>query len=841
MIKNKKLAKLPLKEKENVIDKFSFDKFIPPKYQTAVAILIIIILFMIFFAPIYFEGKTFQSGDIVTGASYETLKKAADQHLLWNPYIFCGLPSQVSGIDNNRWFDLVNQGYSLFRIYFGKLFNNDFAQHTVFLIFLSIAAFYFMKERKASTAVCLFVGIATAFSTGIIVFVFIGHITKLYTLATLPLVLMILFKFQEKIRFIDVIILTIAISFLVSGWHIQMIFYAYFAIGLYYLFFFVRHLFKKESNLLKQLFKSAGILIITSIMAVAMTVDIYAQILEYTEYSTRGTKSITEVKSEESQKSESAFYDYATSWSFSPGEVLTFIVPSFYGFGNVTYQGPLSNNQPIEVNTYFGQMPFVDVAMYMGVLVFLLGLFGMYSARRQPLVQYLTFLIIVSLLISFGKNFSPLFDLMFYNFPFFDKFRVPSMILTLIQVSMPILAGIGIMEIISLRNKRNQKSINLIKYLAFGFTGLLILSILFSVTITNWFTGRVAESARGQQLSQIGDFIAEIFRRDLFIALTFATITFWFAYAYINNKLNRDTFVILIIAMTVIDLFRISGRGAKFVDKRDISGLFKEPSYVTAIKNQNDKEPFRLLNLKQDGSLGTFSQNSNYNMYFLIQDLAGYSGIKPRSYQDYVDVVGPANPTLWRMLNVKYIVLDNIANVPGFTPILAQEKSYVYRNERALPRVYFIDKIEVKDPLNILNDVKNNLFDPKEVGFITEQLSIDKPDSSAYVNIQSYENDHIEAEANASGDNFMFLGDTYYPHGWKATVDGRETKIYRVNHGFRGIVIPKGKHKVEFTYAPSSYYIGKNISLSINILLLAGLVFGIFLSIKEKRIFSGSK
>ena len=841
MAPQKRPVKAQKKENESTLNKFSFDKHIPIKYQPALAILFIIVLFMIFFAPLFFGGKIFQSGDITTGSSYETLKKVTDHQMLWNPYIFCGLPSHVSGVGYSRWFDLINSGYGSIREFVGNVFRNDYAQHIVFLIFLSIASFYFMQYKKATFMVSLFVATAVAFSTGLIVFVFIGHITKLYVIAVLPLILMILFKFLEKIKFIDIMVISIAFSFLFAGWHIQMIFYAYFAFGLFYFFFLIRFIIRKEYSAIQQLIKSAGIFVIVTIIALATSFDIYAQILEYTEYSTRGTKSITEEQAVQTPKSESAFYDYATSWSFSPGEVLTFIVPSYFGYGNSIYKGALTNNQEVEVNTYFGQMPFVDVAMYMGVLVFFLGLFGMYAARRQPMVQYLTLLIIISLLISFGKNFSPVFDFMFYYFPFFDKFRVPSMILTLIQVSMPILAGIGLMEIISLRKERNQKLLNLIKYLAFGFSGLLILSFLLNGTITSWFMGRVAESVRGQQLSQIGDYIAKVFIGDLYICLAMTAGTFWLAYGYINNKLSSDMLVLLIFIMTIFDLFRISGRGAKFVEQKDISGQFNEPAYVTAIKNQNNKEPFRLLNLKEDGSLGTFSQNSNYNMYFLMQDLAGYSGIKPRSYQDYIDIVGPANPTLWRMLNVKYIVLDKVVNVPGFTPILAQENNYVYKNERALPRAYFVDKVEVKEPLNILNDVKNNLFDPKEVAFTGEQLSVDKPDSTASVNIHAYGNDNIEIEVNASGNNFMFLGDTYYPHGWKATIDENETEIYRVNHGFRGVIIPKGKHEVKFTYAPSSYYLGKNISLLVNIILLGGLAFGIFLNIKEKKALNKNK
>lgn len=754
--------------------------------------------------------------------------------LLWNPYIFCGMPGQASGLAPSRWFDVINTGYASFREIVGNIFGNDYVQHTVFLMFMAIASYFFMRQRKATLLVSVFAAVAITFSTGIVVFVFIGHITKLYTLSAFPLVLMLLFRFQEKIKFLDVVLFIIALAVMVSGWHVQMIFYSYFAFGLYFVYFFIRFLILKEFQQVKRLFASAGLLIAGSALAIIMVSDIYLQILEYTPYSTRGTKSISERVNGETQKTQSAFYDYATGWSFSPGEVLTFVVPSYYGFGNMIYKGSLSNDEEVEVNTYFGQMEFVDVAMYMGVIVFFLALFAMYACRKDPLVQFLSLLALVSLFISFGKTLPFLFDLMFYHFPFFDKFRVPSMMLTMVQVSLPFLAASGLMKIISLRENPDPKVSAVVKYSAIVFSVLLVIFLVANSSISSWFVERVNTSANGKQLGQIADFIADVFVGDLLIGFALLTAAFWFCHAYITGKLSGDVLAFLIILLTVFDLFRISQRGAKFIDKQDVSGLFNEPAYVKVIKAQKDKDVFRILNFKQDGSLGSISRNSNYNMYFQLHDLGGYSGIKPRSYQDYMDVVGPANPTLWRMLNIKYLVFDRPIQAPEFEQIYGAEKTFVYRNNAALPRVYFVNRVEKKEPIDILNNVKDAQFDPKDVAYVEKPMAVDRPDTTAETNIKEYSNEHVVVEAKATGNNFLFFGDTYTPVGWTATIDGNKTDILRADYGFRGVLVPKGTHTIVFDYAPRSYYLGKYGSLTVNILVLLGLGAGLFLKKRKK-------
>jgi hypothetical protein len=311
------------------------------------------------------------------------------------------------------------------------------------------------------------------------------------------------------------------------------------------------------------------------------------------------------------------------------------------------------------------------------------------------------------------------------------------------------------------------------------------------------------------------------------------------ALTYVNQKISRDLVLLAVIVFTVFDLWRIDNRGAEYVQQANMEEAFTQPPYISAIKGQNDKEPFRIINLKQDGSLGSVGNDANFNAYFLVQDLFGYSGIKPRAYQDIIDVVGtPANPTLWRMLNTKYLVFDRQVNFTDLTQISNDDKNFVYRYDKALPRAYFVSNVQVKPAIQILNLIKNNEFDPKELAFLEEGgLTIDRPDTTqAYVKINQYKDEYISIQAKATGNNLLFLGDTYYPKGWKALVDGNETKIYRVNHGFRGIVVPKGEHKIEFKFEPVSFVISKYLALVLSSLVILSLLAGLYFNYKEKDV-----
>ncbi|MGQ9643696.1 MAG: YfhO family protein, partial [Ignavibacterium sp.] len=784
------------------------------------------------------------SGDIITMESMKNyIAKDRDGFSLWNPYIFCGMPAYALGTEQT-WFNLIYMVYTEIRTVFSSLFSVQYAMWSFYLIVLGITSFFLVRYLTKNTSIALFSAVATSFSTGIIVFLFIGHVTKLTSLCMYPLLFLILLKLKEKITLLDFLLLIVTLQIFIQGFHVQIIFYTLFSVAIYFIFFLIKSLMHKNHFQTKAVFKSAVSFVFATIIALLIQSDNFTQIYEYTPYSTRGTESIIEKETPKTEQSKSDYYNYHTEWSFSPGEVLTFIVPSYYGFGNSKYKGPLTNNQEVEVNTYFGQMRFVDVAMYMGVLVFLLGIYAMIAFRKEPFVQFLTILTIISLLISFGKNFPVLFDLMFYYFPYFDKFRVPSMILVLVQMSMPVLAGFGLLKLISLKEEKNEKVRITLRNIALAVSGIFVLTLLLNNPISNWFVGRVNEYATSiqqsnprlaQQYQVLAEYTAQMFTNDLMIAMLFISVAVWSVYFYVNKKISMDIMIVIFILLTIIDLWRIDARGAKYIDNPDIKNLFTKPDYISFIEQQNEKQPFRILNLKQDGSIGSFNNNANFHAYFLVEDFYGYSGIKPRAYQDYMDVVGPVNQTLWNMLNVKYIITDQPAVLPGLKPVYNSEKSFVLLNENYLPRMFFVDKVVTMSPLEFLNKIKSGEINPRHTAIAENApLNIEPPDSSAEIKITKYDEALIEAEINAPGNNFVFIGNTYLP-GWKAFVDENKTDVYKTNHGYLGIVVPKGLHKVKIEYAPTSFFIAKNIALVLSSLVLLGLLITLFSDYRKKH------
>jgi hypothetical protein len=349
-----------------------------------------------------------------------------------------------------------------------------------------------------------------------------------------------------------------------------------------------------------------------------------------------------------------------------------------------------------------------------------------------------------------------------------------------------------------------------------------------------------------QQYTALADYSSGMFTGDFIIAFVILAGAFWIAYFYLSSKFSKDIFVIVLIILATLDLWRIDARGAKYIDNPEINNMFDTPNYINVIKKQNDKEPFRILNLKQDGSLGAFNNNSNFNAYFLLEDFYGYSGVKPRSYQDLIDVVGPVNETAWRMLNVKYIITNSPAQLPGFEPISQSQKEYIYKNNLALPRAYFVNNVEGKKDIDVLNSIKSNSFDPRDIAYSNDKkFSVDKPDSTSYVHFTDYKNEKVSMDVNASGNNFLFLGNTYMTKGinvaglsselWKAYIDGNKSEIYKVNHGFMGIIVPQGTHKVEFIYNPTSFVLSKYVAFILSSLTVLGLVITLIIPAMKKK------
>lgn len=820
----------PAKSGAGFLADLDLGKFIPEKFKTPAAILAIVVLMFAFYSPVMFGDKTVQGTDYMQMKSMRTyIEKSHEGFSLWNPYLFCGMPAYATSTEM-RWFDFTAVAYSIAARLYSAVFSDAHAIYTFSFLLMAITAFMFMRSRGAGRGVSFLVAAAMIFSTGLSMLYFIGHVTKLMSLALLPFILMMLLKFQKKITLLDFFLLTLGMHLLVLGAHVQIVFYLVLLTLVYYIFYFVYAAVKKDKFLTKQTAKSLGVMGAASLIALFMSFDTYAQLYEYKPYSTRGTKSAVEAAMGQ-QQAQTDSYEYNTSWSFSPGEVMTFLVPSYYGFGKSTYNGPISQLDGQEVSTYFGQMPFVDTAMYMGILVFILGLFALFVMWKDPFIKFSAIIIVLFILISFGKNFPLVFDFMYYNFPMFNNFRVPSMILHVLQVLFPILAGLAVLKLIELKKEGNLKIANVVRILAFIFTGLLFLSFIFGSALKNGIIQRIAESPYIQEntrnyFNALSDYIASMFLTDINIGMLLAAAMFWVIYLFLTNKLSKSVLVAGLTLLVLIDLFRVSSRGTTFTSAEEFKSLFREPDYVRIIKEQKDTEPFRIANFKQDRSLGSVYQSYNYHVNFLLEDIYGYSAVKPRAYEDIMSVVGPQNPVFWRMTGTKYIIINTPVEQPGLTLVKNEGQTHVYRNEGALPRAFLVDSVAAKSGVEILDAMVKMEFDPKSVAFVEDaSLKVDKPGKDSSVKIVKYSDAKLELEVNATGNNFLFFSTNYIPAGWKAYIDGAGTKIHKANHAFMGIAVPAGKHKVEFEYLPSSFTAGKYISMLLNILLFGGIIF----------------
>lgn len=828
---------MPKKEKinhESGKKKLNFKKAvdywysIPEKLKTPILFAFILFLLIVFYSPVIFGDKTIQSMDVLQNkALREYTSKEKDGFTLWNPHVYCGIPAYATAVAS-RTFDLTAYSYSMLSKTYALLGSDYSFIYTFSFFVMAFSAYSFMRMQGAGRGVSLFTSVGMIFSTGIVSLFFLGHTTKLVSLSIIPFLLMYFLKFQKGIKFFDFLLFVIALHIFLQLAQIQIVFYTGITFLIAFVFYMLVASTKRDKILFKQLAKTVGVFCAASVIAFLMSYDIYSQLYEYKQYSTRGNEIQNESDAKSDKLSDSQLYKYDTNWSYSPSEMMTFIIPSFYGFGSSQYKGEITNGEEQEVNTYFGQMELVNAPMYMGVIILLLGLFALYSRRKEPFVLMCGIIIILFLFISFGRNFSLIFDLMYKYFPFFKSFRVPSMILHIIQILLPILAGLGLIKIIEQREKDDVRYLKFVRFGFFVSVFLLLVSINQENFLGNWFFARIEAAAgdsseKSKMLLTFAGYSIKMFLSDVHTLFALLSTFFLIVWLYISKKIQRIVFVAIIIVLALVDLIRVANRGSVYLEKTAIDELFMYQKQVTAIKKQQDKEPFRIVDMRQNG-LGTINNNNGFYTYFLLEDVSGNSAAKPKTYDDIIKNVGLNNLVFWKMANIKYAISDFPIHDPEYQQIYSSDEIYAYKYLKALPRAYMVDSVAESNPDQFYQAIKKGLFDPSKVAFVDKlDFKFDKPDSTAKSKIVKYKDEYLKLLVNSSGNNFLVFATTYMPVGWKAFIDGAESKIVKTNHTFMGIIVPKGNHNVEFIYSPENFIIGKYLSLILNIIVVGGL------------------
>lgn len=823
---------------------------IPPKYQHLAAGIAILASLIVFFSPVIFGNKTFLGYDAVASLSWGTiLQEARAQGIvpLWNPYIFCGMPAyaNLTFSINYAFYNISAQFIILSSLLIQHLLGNHPLGYVIFYyLVLGLGMYALTFSKVQSKLIALLAGFGTVYSTYIIIWIMISHITKIKTICWLPWVILLVEKLRLRFSWAYLFLLIILLHFVYFPSHFQMIFYIFLMLGMYYVVFLYNVIRKKEEW--KTLLRSAATVSAAAVLAVALNADKVLTVLEYSEHSIRGAAPMVQQARPGEQSKKSALeYSYATNWSFAPGEMMTFVLPSWYGFGTHRYQRT-PTAEPVTANTYWGPQPFVDAPQYMGILILFFAILGFIRRRKDPFVIFLALVVVVSLLMAFGREFPPVYDLMFAYFPMFDKFRVPSMILVLVQISMPLLAAFGIASLRQPAGGFQAVGQKRLKYAVYGIGVLLILSIVArgpveviygSIFPIDDVGPKLAQSLKTTQAGMVADFYGHVTRSvatDFSIALGLLLISLGSVLLCIKGIMRFSAVLVVLLLATLGDLWRVDINPMEPVAREYQQSVFATPEHVRFL--QRDTSLYRTLTF-----MNGLPPQDNILAYWRIENAFGYHPAKLRSYQDVVDAATLGNPLLLQLMNVKYII-SNIENSltsrDTLMPVYDGPDAKVALYRIGLPRAFFVRRWETASGRDILKKIADLLFDPLDIAYVMEDpaLRIDPPQQGVRAAYVRYGIQDFELDVTATGNNLLFLSEVYYPRGWKAFIDGQETSIYRLNYLFRGVVVPAGRHKLEMRFEPDSFSLGRNISLASNILLLGGgLAFAGFGAWKKRR------
>ena len=756
------------------------------------------VLSMIFYNPLLSGKKLFQS-DI---NQYQSMSREIQENrdnfsdeLYWIDNAFAGMPTFQLGA--RFAYDILSPFHYLFRFI-------PRPAHTLFLYLLTM--YILLMVIKIPWKKAILGSIAFAFSTYLLIILQVGHNTKALAISYIPLVVAGLVLLRQNKILPGFLVSLLAISLQIRANHYQMTYYMLLLLGVYFIVYLIDSYKKNELN---QFLKYMGVFIIAGILSLGLNAPNILSTYDYSKYSTR-SQSELKLNPDGSQKeiSSGLDYDYITQYSYGIFESLNLIAPRIQGGASSEDIGEdsklhkflIDNNVPRKqaddfvksVPTYWGEQPILEAPAYIGASVFFLFLLSLFVVRG-PFKWWLLISFMLSLLLSWGKNFPFLTNLFIEYFPFYNKFRAVSSIQIIIEFVVPLLAVIGLNKFLSDYNVKNLNKTLLLF--------IIPLTILLIIKNTFSFSGLYDSyylNAYGQEIfSKIIDERESFFTKDILRAIAIGLIIFISLRLY--KVLGRNSLFIIIFSIVSIDLYN--------VNKRYISNdLFLDKSINTFQKTSIDEEI-----LKDSTSFRVFNVSnglSNASSSYFHNSLNGYHAAKLRRYQEFYEYFSyHDNDKLFNSLNVKYIIAKDENNI-----------DQLYINSDKYGDAWSIDSIITQESADdVLKKLKEN--DLRRVG-VTFSSSIPSDISFNYnsddlINIQKIKNStsHLTYKIESLSNQLIVFSEIYYPSGWKVYLNGIETSYFDMNYLLRAMEVPAGVNQVDFYFSPEIVKTGINVRL----------------------------
>lgn len=753
---------------------------------------------LIFYSPLL-DGKRLFQSDInqYEGMSREITdnRDAFSEEIYWIDNAFGGMPTFQLGAKFA--YDILAPIHMLFRFI-------PRPAHTLFLYLLTM--YILLMVLKIPWRIAVLGSIAFAFSTYLLIILQVGHNTKALAISYIPLVVAGLLLLKQHKLLPGFLVSLVAISLQIRANHYQMTYYMLILLGIYFIVYLVDSYRKND---VKDFITYMSLFVLAGILSLGLNAPNILSTYDYSKYSTRSQSELKlNPDGTEKEISTGLDYDYITQYSYGIFESLNLIAPRVQGGASSEdvgedsdlYEFLIENNVPKpqaesfikSVPTYWGNQPILEAPAYIGASIAFLFILSLFVVKG-PFKWWLLISFILSLLLSWGKNFPLLTNLFIDYVPFYNKFRAVSSIQVILEFAVPLLAVIGLNKFLAdsdLKNIRRSFAI---------FSVPLIILFLFSGSLS--FVGlydNYYSNGYGQEIfNQIIEERKNIFNKDILRALLIGGIIF-FTLRF-SRSIGRNFTFLIVSIIVFVDLYSVNSR---YIDK----DLFIDKSINTYQLSEIDNEilldtlDYRVFNL----STGLSNASSSY----YHNSLNGYHAAKLRRFQEYYDYLTfHDNEKLFNSLNVKYLIGKD-----------DQDQDQLYVNPDALGNAWAVDSLLVLDnPDELLNKLKDTDISKIALG-LNNSIPKDLPltfESKDLIEIEKVKNSssHLTYNYNALSDQLIVFSEIYYPSGWEVFVDGEKSNFFDVNYLLRGMVIPKGKHKIEFYFLPKIVNTGINIRI----------------------------
>lgn len=815
------------------------------------AVVLFALISFAYFVPASLDGRILFQHDASAGRGMgheqQTYFERTGERTRWTNSVFGGMPTYQTA-PSYKSTDALSKVMDAYHLWLPENVWYVFAYLLGFYILLR--AFDFRQELAVLGS------IIWAFSSYFFIIIAAGHIWKVMALAYLPpMIAGLVLAYRGKYLW-GFILTALFTAFEVKANHVQMTYYYLFVV----LFMVIAYLVQAIKN--KQLLhfgKATAVCAAAACLGICMNLSNLYHTWEYSKESMRGKSEL--VKANTANQTNSGLErDYITQWSYGIGETWTLLIPNAKGGASV----PLSQNETAmkkadpnfiqiyqQIGQYWGEQPGTSGPVYVGAFVMMLFILALFIVKG-PMKWALLAATVLSILLSWGKNFMPLTNFFIDYMPMYAKFRTVASILVIAEFTIPLLAMLGLKKILDTPSVLN-KQIKYV-YISFGLTAgfCLLFALMPSVFFSNFVSAQELEAMKsipaeyqGQLLANLREMRQAIFTDDCWRSFFIIVIGTFLLLLYRANKLKNSAFVGMVIVLCLIDMWQVNKRylnDSMFVEK----SVRDNPIEMTPTDQQilQTKElDYRVLNL------ATSTFNENETSYF-HKSIGGYHPAKLRRYQEMIETyIAPEMEKLMKSifeaqgdmtkLNGDSISpVLNMLNTKFFIMPLQGGQTVPLKNPYAFGNAWFVDKVTYVNNANEELEMVGKLNLPAEAvadkKFRDVLGSSCEQDHHAQVTMKNYEPNQLTYEVESTKGGVLVFSENYYPE-WTATVDGKEVPVGRVNYILRAIQVKPGKHQVVLSFFPKSVDRTETVAYIAFALLVICILLGIGLEIRQRK------